>query len=60
MIHRQFCYSSTTLWKLNFPFPGKLANQNSMRKKDDKVGNKTHGCTEKEGGQREKKRERKR
>lgn len=27
----------------------------SMRKKDDKVGDKTHGYTEKEGGQREKK-----
>lgn len=31
-----------------------------MRKKDDKVGDKTHGYTKKEGGQREKKRERKR
>lgn len=27
----------------------------SMRKKDDKVGDKTHGYTKKEGGQREKK-----
>ena len=26
-----------------------------MRKKDDKVGDKTHGYTKKEGGQREKK-----
>ena len=27
----------------------------SMRKKDDKVGDKTHGYTKKEGGQKEKK-----
>ena len=40
-IHCQFRYSPTTLRRLNWPFPGKLASHNSMGKKEDNVGNKT-------------------
>lgn len=35
----QFRYSSTTLYKSNFPFPGKLASGNSIGKKDGILGN---------------------
>ena len=48
----EFCYLPGTV----YPFPEKVASQNSIQRKDNKVGNKT-GC--KKGRQKEKKNSRK-